>query len=70
MGQRYDFLAANGKVRPGANILQEKREDVISKLVNTEPRHGEIWQTVAKAPQNASKSLPEILQMVIAKLDN
>ncbi|KAK6542945.1 hypothetical protein TWF694_006883 [Orbilia ellipsospora] len=46
-----------------------KREDVLSKLTVTEPRHGEIWQAVAKAPQNAAKTPEEILYMVVDKLE-
>lgn len=48
---------------------QEKRADVVTKMVLSEPRHGEIWQTVSKDPKNARKSLEEILKIVIAKLD-
>jgi len=48
---------------------QEKRQDAISKCVSVEPRHGEIWQAVAKAPQNAGKSTEEILMLVVAQLE-
>ncbi|KAK6360526.1 hypothetical protein TWF730_006667 [Orbilia blumenaviensis] len=46
-----------------------KRADVLSKLSVTEPRHGEIWQTIAKAPQNAAKTPEEILHLVVEKLE-
>ena len=45
-------------------LPQEKRADVISKCVITEPKHGEIWQSIAKDPRNASKSTDEILKLV------
>ena len=47
---------------------QEKREDVISKCVVSEPRHGEIWQSVAKDPRNAKKNVEEILKLVATRL--
>jgi pre-mRNA-processing factor 6 len=34
-----------------------------------EPRHGEIWQAVAKDPRNAGKRTEEILTLVVAKLE-
>jgi pre-mRNA-processing factor 6 len=48
--------------------LQEKRADVIAKCVATEPKHGEVWQAVAKDPANARKSTEEILKMVADRL--
>ncbi|MCJ1281734.1 hypothetical protein MMC26_001056 [Xylographa opegraphella] len=57
----YQFLVQHG--------TDEKREDVISKCVLNEPKHGEMWQGVAKDPRNASKSPEEILKMVVAKLE-
>jgi len=48
---------------------KEKRADVIEKMRLNEPRHGEVWQCVAKDPRNAAKSLPEILKLVVAKLE-
>lgn len=44
--------------------LQEKRADVISKCVLSEPKHGELWQSIAKDPANAYKSTEEILKLV------
>jgi pre-mRNA-processing factor 6 len=43
---------------------QDKRSDVISKCVTTEPKHGEAWQAIAKDPVNAHKSTEEILKLV------
>lgn len=51
------------------NCGQEKRADVISKLILSEPRHGEVWQSVAKDPRNAGKTHEEILRMVVTKLE-
>jgi pre-mRNA-processing factor 6 len=50
-----------------ANIFfsaQDKRADVISKCVTTEPKHGEAWQAIAKDPINAHKTTEEILKLV------
>lgn len=49
-------------------MVQEKRQDVIAKCVLSEPKHGEIWQSVTKDPQNASKGTEEILELTVAKL--
>lgn len=57
----YKFLLQHG--------TEEKRQDAISKCVSVEPRHGEIWQAVAKAPQHAGKSAEEILMLVVAQLE-
>ena len=58
---QYDVLCTN--------FLQEKREDVISKCVLSEPKHGEVWQSVAKDPLNYSKTTEEILKLVVHALD-
>ncbi|KAG4222134.1 hypothetical protein PC116_g29391, partial [Phytophthora cactorum] len=47
---------------------QEKREEVVSKCVSVDPRHGEVWQAIAKNPKNARKSVEEILKLVAAEL--
>ncbi|KAI2627406.1 pre-mRNA splicing factor [Hypomontagnella submonticulosa] len=57
----YKFLLEHG--------TQEKREEVISKCISVEPRHGEVWQAVAKNPKNARKSIEEILKLVAAELN-
>ena len=49
--------------------VKEKRADVIAKCILNEPRHGEIWQSVAKDPKNAGKSFEEILKLVVGKLE-
>ncbi|EEH38074.2 pre-mRNA-splicing factor prp1 [Paracoccidioides lutzii Pb01] len=57
----YKFLLQHG--------TDEKREDVISKCVSSEPKHGEIWQSIAKDPANADKSTEEILKLTAARLE-
>jgi pre-mRNA-processing factor 6 len=47
---------------------QEKRADVISKCILSEPKHGELWQSIAKDPANAYKSTEEILKLVADSL--
>ena len=76
----YKFLLQHGtdvstfrsmmavRVEANRNVLQEKREDVIAKCVISEPKHGEIWQGVAKDPANAHLGTEEILKLVVAKL--
>ncbi|KAJ0416038.1 PRP1 splicing factor, N-terminal-domain-containing protein [Aspergillus carlsbadensis] len=56
----YKFLLQHG--------TDEKRTDVISKCILSEPKHGEIWQSIAKDPANAYKSTEEILKMVADSL--
>lgn len=48
---------------------QEKRADVVAKCILSEPKHGEVWQSVAKDPKNAAVGLEEILKIVIGKLE-
>lgn len=57
----YKFLLQHG--------TEEKRADVVAKCILSEPRHGEIWQSVAKEPKNAAKNLEEILNIVVSKLE-
>lgn len=47
-----------------ANYIQDKRADVVSKCVSTEPKHGEVWQSISKDPVNAQKSTEQVLKMV------
>jgi pre-mRNA-processing factor 6 len=48
---------------------QEKRADVLEKCILNEPRHGEVWQSVAKDPKNAKLGIGEILKLVVGKLE-
>jgi pre-mRNA-processing factor 6 len=52
-----------------ADFGKEKRADVEAKCILSEPRHGEVWQSVAKDPRNASKRTEEILKIVVGKLE-
>ncbi|KAI1402290.1 pre-mRNA splicing factor [Hypoxylon fuscum] len=56
----YKFLLEHG--------TEDKRQEVISKCVGVEPRHGEAWQRVAKNPRNAQKGVEEVLKLVAAEL--
>ncbi|KAJ5635536.1 RNA-processing protein HAT helix [Penicillium longicatenatum] len=52
----YKFLMQHG--------TEEKRADVVSKCVSTEPKHGEVWQSISKDPVNAHKPTDELLKIV------
>ena len=75
----YKFLLQHGtdvsfsldferRFRTDINV-KEKRADVIAKMILSEPRHGEVWQSVAKDPKNASKGLGEILKIVVGSVE-
>ncbi|KAH7358939.1 PRP1 splicing factor [Plectosphaerella cucumerina] len=57
----YKFLLQHG--------TEEKREEVVTKCVLVEPRHGENWQAVAKKPENARKEVEEVLKLVAGVLE-
>ena len=50
-------------------LMQEKRNDVIQKCIMSEPKHGEVWQAIAKDPKNARNGTEDILKIVAAKLE-
>ncbi|MCJ1270152.1 hypothetical protein MMC22_010048 [Lobaria immixta] len=56
-GRYLRFLMRHG--------TDEHQQTLISKCVRQQPRHGEIWQAVAKYPANASKTTEEILKIVV-----
>ena len=56
----YKFLLEHG--------TPEKRAEVVAKCAGVEPRHGEVWQAVAKDPRNSRKSPEEILKLVAQEL--
>ncbi|KAK7700121.1 U4/U6 x U5 tri-snRNP complex subunit Prp1 [Diaporthe eres] len=56
----YKFLLQHG--------TEEKRGEVISKCVASDPRHGEYWQPIAKDPRNARAGVEQILKLVTASL--
>jgi pre-mRNA-processing factor 6 len=47
---------------------EEKRAEVIGKCVSVEPRHGEVWPAVRKAPKNAALSTEDVLMKVVPEL--
>ena len=51
------------------HFIQEHQQDVISKCVASEPRHGPVWQSVAKDPKNFAKKTKELLELVMQKLE-
>ncbi|KAL1839332.1 hypothetical protein VTJ49DRAFT_1628 [Mycothermus thermophilus] len=57
----YKFLLQHG--------TEEKRADLVAKCVLNDPRHGEVWQRVAKDPRNAGRGTEEILKLVAAALN-
>ncbi|KAI9836818.1 MAG: hypothetical protein M1819_000983 [Sarea resinae] len=57
----HKFLAQHG--------TDEKRADVVAKCVLSEPKHGEVWQSVAKDPKNAGLGTEAILEKVAKILE-
>ncbi|KAF2134408.1 hypothetical protein P153DRAFT_391748 [Dothidotthia symphoricarpi CBS 119687] len=57
----YKFLEQHG--------TEEKKQEVLSKAAMAEPKHGEVWQAVAKDPKNATKGVEEILKLAAAKAE-
>lgn len=45
-----------------------KREEVISRCVAVEPKHGEVWQRIRKDPRNAHLNTEEVLKRVADEL--
>ncbi|ETN39647.1 uncharacterized protein HMPREF1541_05873 [Cyphellophora europaea CBS 101466] len=52
----------------GQHGTDEKREEVISKCVANEPKHGEVWQRIRKDPKNASLKTEDVLKRVMEEL--
>jgi len=52
----------------GQHGTEEKREEVISRCVVVEPKHGEVWQRIRKDPKNAYLSTEEVLMKVSEEL--
>ncbi|KAI9739030.1 MAG: hypothetical protein M1834_007242 [Cirrosporium novae-zelandiae] len=57
----YKFLLQHG--------TEEKKEDVINKCVVSEPKHGEVWQSVAKDPKNVKMGTEDVLKVVVKLVD-
>ncbi|KAF1816141.1 pre-mRNA-splicing factor [Eremomyces bilateralis CBS 781.70] len=59
----YKFLLQHG--------TEEKRAEMIRTCVANEPKHGEVWQRVAKDPGNAQvKNVEDILKLTAAQLES
>ena len=41
----------------------------MAKCVASEPKHGAVWQSIAKDPLHATKGIQHILEMVVEKLE-
>lgn len=48
---------------------EEKRAEIVARCVQVEPRHGEVWTRVRKAPENWGKGTEEVLKMVVRELE-
>ncbi|GAB7347634.1 hypothetical protein MBLNU459_g4504t1 [Dothideomycetes sp. NU459] len=57
----YKFLLQHG--------TEEKQQEVIGRCVVNEPKHGEIWQGVAKLPENAGMDVEQVLKKVASILE-
>lgn len=80
-GWYYKFLLQHGTevslltassvllIESDLTLLQEKREDVLAKCMVSAPKHGEVWQRVAKDPKNAHLGTEEILKVVVNELE-
>jgi pre-mRNA-processing factor 6 len=47
----------------------EKKAEVVRQCGLAEPKHGEVWQRVAKDPKNAGKKVDEILAIVVKEVE-
>ncbi|KAF2724307.1 hypothetical protein K431DRAFT_241333 [Polychaeton citri CBS 116435] len=52
----YKFLRQHG--------TEEKREEIVAKCAANEPKHGEVWQSLRKKPENAAMKTEEVLKAV------
>jgi pre-mRNA-processing factor 6 len=57
----YKFLEQHG--------TEEKKAEVLSKITLAEPKHGEVWQQVAKDPKNVGKNIEELLHLAVKQLE-
>lgn len=48
---------------------EEKRAELVARCVQSEPRHGEMWQGVRKAPENAGMGVEEVLKVVAGMME-
>lgn len=57
----FKFLEQHG--------TDEKKAEVLSKMEATEPKHGEIWQSVVKDSKNFKKSIEDMLKIAMTKVE-
>jgi len=57
----YKFLMQHG--------TEEKRADVLAKCALSEPKHGEVWQAVAKEPGGEGRGVEEVMKEVVELLE-
>lgn len=57
----YKFLLQHG--------TEEKVRQVVESCVENEPKHGEKWAAIRKAPENGGKTTEEVLKMVAKALE-
>ena len=48
---------------------EEQIADVVSRCKNAEPRHGQVWQRIAKDPSNWQRSTEEVLKLTAKELE-
>ncbi|KAJ7097220.1 PRP1 splicing factor, N-terminal-domain-containing protein [Mycena belliarum] len=49
---------------------ETRQQEVVSACIAAAPRHGEVWQPIAKALGNEAKSTADILNLVVDALDD
>ena len=70
----YRFEQNHGSIVSGLWILfgaltnanlawQEHRDAVATQCTMVDPHHGQVWQSVAKAPENAGKGVRAVLEL-------
>jgi pre-mRNA-processing factor 6 len=57
----YKFLLQHG--------TEEKKDEVVRQCVKAEPKHGEVWQRIAKDPRNADMKIQDILMATVKEID-
>lgn len=50
-------------------FIKEHQQEVINKCAAAEPRHGHVWQPIAKDPKNFAKKTKDLLEMAVQKLE-
>jgi pre-mRNA-processing factor 6 len=58
----YKFLSQHG--------TDEKKEEVLRQCVKAEPKHGEVWQRIAKDPKNTTMKPQDVLLQAVKEVEN